>query len=297
MDVKYSREVAVGTFVLVAIAIFVFATMWLSGRSLSPDDEYVQVRFENAAGLKEGSPVRVSGVNVGRVERIEFEGFGRIMTWLSLPDVVDPRADATAEIVSVSLVGDYAVDFTPGSAPEPLPADAVITGTREGNLSDLGTTLGARADTLMQGLNEFANPEMAAELEQTLAAMQQTLAALASSIPATTRQTTATMASLERLSDQLAATLAGPAFQNTVTNLDSLTANAAATSAQLTATLRGLDTLLAAVNDGRGTLGLLATDSTLYWNLVGATGQLDSLIAELKRNPGRIQVVAPVKIF
>ena len=59
MDVKYSREVAVGTIVLIAVAIFIFGTMWLSGRSLSPGDDFVQVQFDNAAGLKEGSPVRV----------------------------------------------------------------------------------------------------------------------------------------------------------------------------------------------------------------------------------------------
>ncbi|MDQ2669109.1 MAG: MlaD family protein, partial [Gemmatimonadota bacterium] len=243
MDVKYSREVAVGTMVLIAIAIFVFGTMWLSGRSLSPGDDFVQVRFENAAGLKEGSPVRVSGVPVGRVERIEFEGYGDIRTWLSLPDQVEPKSDASAEIVSVSLVGDYAVDFTPGSAPTALASDAVINGTRESNFTDQAEVLGARADTVMLGLQEFANAEMAADFRQTLVSMQQTLNALAATLPATSRQTTQTMASLERLSDQLSATLGGPAFQGTVTNMDSLTRNAAATSAQLTQTLRGLDTL------------------------------------------------------
>ncbi len=297
MDVKYSREVAVGTFVIVAIAVFIFATMWLSGRSLSPDDDYVRVRFENAAGLKEGSFVRVSGVNVGRVERIDFEGFGQVMTWLSLPDVVEPKADAAAEIVSVSLVGDYAVDFTPGTAGAPLPDDAVIEGTRETNLADLGTSLGVRADTVLQGLQRFTDTAMARELQQTLAAMQQTLNALTVQVPATSRQANQTMASLERLSDQLGATLGSPAFQSTLRNLDSLSGHAALATAQLNSTLRGLDTLLTAVNTGKGTLGLLATDSALYRNLVGATGQLDSLIAELKRNPGRIQVVAPVKIF
>lgn len=297
MDVKYSREVAVGTIVLIAIAIFIFGTMWLSGRSLSPGDEFVQVKFENAAGLKEGAPVRVSGVPVGRVERIAFEGFGDVRAWLSLPDRVEPKIDATAEIVPVGLVGDFAVDVNPGQSPTPLPPDAVIDGSRDVGLSEQAEVLGARADSLMIGLQEFANAEMAQELRQTLTSMQQTLNALAAQVPATTRQATQAMAALERLSTQLANTLESPAFQSTVRNLDSLTGNAANTSAQLTETLRGLDTLLAAVNSGRGTLGLLATDSTLYWNIVGATGRLDSLIAELQRNPGRIQVIAPIKVF
>jgi phospholipid/cholesterol/gamma-HCH transport system substrate-binding protein len=297
MDVKYSREVAVGTIVLIAVAIFIFGTMWLSGKSLSPGDDFVQVQFENAAGLKEGSPVRVSGVPVGRVERMEFRGYGDVRTWLSLPDRVTPKADATAEIVSVSLVGDYAIDFMPGTSATPLADDAVIRGGRETNFMDQAVGLGARADTVLLGLQEFTSAEMAENLQVTLASMQQTLDALAASVPVTTRQANETMASLERLSDQLAGTLGSPAFQNTVTNLDSLSGNANAATAQLGTTLRSLDTLLATVNSGRGTLGLLATDSTLYWNLVGASGQLDSLIADLKQHPGKIQVIAPIKVF
>lgn len=297
MDVRYSREIAVGTIVLAAIAIFVFGTMWLSGRSLSPDDEYVQVAFANAAGLKEGSPVRISGVNVGRVERIRFEEYGRVMTWISLPPQVEPKIDAAAQIVSVSLVGDFAVDFIPGTSTTPLPEDAVIAGTRETGFADQAAVLGARADSLMIGLQEFANAEMAADFQQTLQAMQQTMNALAQQIPATSRQANQAMASLERLSDRLTATLSSPQFEGTLRNLDSLTGNASATSAQLTQTLQGLDSLLSTVNSGRGTLGLLATDSTLYWNIVGATAQLDSLIVALKNNPGRIQVVAPIKVF
>lgn len=297
MDVKYSREVAVGTIVLIAVAIFIFGTMWLSGRSLSPGDDFVQVQFDNAAGLKEGSPVRVSGVPVGRVERMEFRGYGDVRTWLSLPDRVVPKADATAEIVSVSLVGDYAIDFMPGTASTPLAGDAVIQGGRETNFMDQAVGLGARADTVLLGLQGLTGAEMSQNLQATLASMQQTLDALAATVPTTSRQANETMASLERLSDQLAGTLGSPAFQSTITNLDSLSGNAAVASAQLSATLRGLDTLLATVNSGRGTLGLLATDSTLYWNLVGASGQLDSLIADLKQHPGKIQVIAPIKVF
>lgn len=297
MDVKYSREVAVGTIVLIAIGLFIFGTMWLSGRSLSPGDEYIQVRFENAMGLKEGSPVRVSGVPVGRVERLQLEGYGDVRTWISVPERIIPKTDATAEIVPVGLVGDYAIDFTPGSSSALLANDAVINGTRETSLSDMAEVLGTRADSVLIGMQAFTSEEMAEDFRVTLASMQQTLDALAKSVPATTRQANATMASLQQLSNQLANTLGSPAFQNTITNLDSLSGNASAATAQLGATLRGLDTLLAAVNSSKGTLGLLANDSTLYWNLVGASGQLDSLIADLKQHPGKIQVIAPIKVF
>jgi phospholipid/cholesterol/gamma-HCH transport system substrate-binding protein len=297
MDVKYSREVAVGTIVLIAIGIFIFGTMWLSGRSLSPGDDYLQIRFANAAGLKEGSPVRVSGVPVGRIERIQLLEAGDVRAWISIPERIVPMSDATAEIVPVGLVGDYAIDFTPGASTTPLDRETVILGGRETGLSEMAEVLGSRADTVLLGMQAFTSAEMAENFRLTLTSMQQTLDGLSKSLPSTTRQANETMASLQRLSDQLAGTLGSPAFQGTLANFDSLSGNANLATAQLNATLRGLDTLLAAVNGGRGTLGLLATDSTLYWNLVGASGQLDSLIANLKEHPGRIQVIAPIKVF
>ena len=67
MDLRYSREVIVGAIVTVAILVFIFGTMWLSGRSVSSDN-LVRIQFPNVSGLKRASPVRVSGVTVGKVE-------------------------------------------------------------------------------------------------------------------------------------------------------------------------------------------------------------------------------------
>ena len=76
MDLRYSREATVGAIVLVAILVFVFGTMWLSGRSMGSDN-VVRIQFDNVSGLKRASPVRVSGVNVGKVELIEFLDVGK----------------------------------------------------------------------------------------------------------------------------------------------------------------------------------------------------------------------------
>ena len=199
MDVKYSREVAVGTIVLIAIGIFIFGTMWLSGRSLSPGDDYLQIRFANAAGLKEGSPVRVSGVPVGRIERIQLLEPGDVRAWISVPERIVPMSDASAEIVPVGLVGDYAIDFTPGASTTPLDRETVIQGGRETALTEMAEVLGSRADTVLLGMQAFTSAEMAENFRLTLTSMQQTLDGLSRSLPSTTRQANETMASLQRI--------------------------------------------------------------------------------------------------
>src|SRR5918999_5446962 len=148
MDLRYSREAVVGAIVTVAILVFIFGTMWLSGRSVSSDN-LVRIQFANVSGLKRASPVRVSGVNVGKVEQIEFVDVGKVLVVASLPPKIRPKLDATAKIVSVTLVGDYVVDFDPGKSGQLLPEGRIILGSQDAGLTGMATGLAERADSIL----------------------------------------------------------------------------------------------------------------------------------------------------
>ncbi len=301
MDLRYSREVTVGTIVIIAIAVFIFGTMWLSGRSFSNDD-LVKIQFTDVSGLKRAQPVRVSGVPVGKVEQIDFVDVGKVLVSISLPPRIQPKVDASAKIVSISLVGDYAIDFNPGQAAQPLPRDRVILGTQETGLSDRAAVLGDRADSLLLGAQAIVNQRTADQLYATMAALQGTLKAAQQTMQiygnpnrGPTAELTQALASLRQLTSRLDSTLANPALGRTLHRTDTLTSNLSAMTAQFTATGARLDSLLTGINKGRGTLGRLAADSALYWNLVRTTASLDSLLTELKRHPGKVGVT--FKIF
>src|SRR5256885_3308869 len=63
MDLTYKQEVTVGALVLVGFLVFTAFMFWLTGRSIVSKAVPVQVEFANVQGLKEGDPVRVSGVD------------------------------------------------------------------------------------------------------------------------------------------------------------------------------------------------------------------------------------------
>ena len=109
MDLRYGREATVGTLVILAILIFIGGTMWLSGRSVG-NARVLTIQFTDVSGLKRASPVRVSGVVVGKVERITIVGVGKVLVKASLDREIVPRVDASAAIQAITLVGDYAVD-------------------------------------------------------------------------------------------------------------------------------------------------------------------------------------------
>jgi phospholipid/cholesterol/gamma-HCH transport system substrate-binding protein len=300
MDLRI-REVTVGSIVIVAILVFIFGTMWLSGRRVSSGNR-VRMQFANVSGLKRASPVRVSGVNVGKVESIEFQDVGKVLVVASLPPKLRPQVDATAQIVSVTLVGDYAVDFDPGHSGQSLPPGHVILGTQEVGLSDRAGVLADRADSVLLGAQMIVNQRTADQLQATLKALQGTLKAtqhtmevLSDSRSGPTAELTRTMASFRSLSERLDSTLANPALARAISRSDTLTGNLAAMSAQFTRTGARLDSVLAGVNSGRGALGKFATDSGFYTDIRQLSQSMKRLLDELQKHPGKVPVT--VKIF
>ena len=295
------REVTVGTIVIVAIVVFIFGTMWLSGRSVSSSNT-VRLQFANVSGLKRASPVRISGVSVGKVERIEFQDVGKVLVTASLPPKIKPRVDASATIVSVTLVGDYAVDLDPGRAAELLQPGRVILGTQDAGLSGRAMGLTDRADSVLIGAQAIVNQKTADQLSATMSALQATLKAATRVMEmygdpskGPSAELTRTMASLRSVTERLDSTLANPALSRTLGRADTLTSNLAAMTKQLTTTGARLDTLLADVSHGRGTIGKFATDSGFYYDMRELSQSMKKVLDELQKHPGKVPVT--VKIF
>jgi phospholipid/cholesterol/gamma-HCH transport system substrate-binding protein len=294
MDLRYSREVIVGAIVTVAILVFIFGTMWLIGRSVSSGN-VVRIQFPNVSGLKRSSPVRVSGVSVGKVERIEFVDVGKVLVLASLPPKIRPRVDAQAKIVSVTLVGDYAVDFDPGRAAEFLPPGKVMLGAQDLGLTGRALELSDRADSILIGAQAIVNEQTAKQLRSTLTALEGTLKATQRTMliysdtsHGPTAELTKTLANFRQLSTRLDSTLI--AFRT-----DTISANLSAMTTQLTATTARLDTLLAGVNRGRGTVGKFVTDSGLYHDLRDISQSMKKVLDELAKHPGKVPVT--IKLF
>ena len=184
------------------------------------------MQFANVSGLKRASPIRVSGVTVGKVERIEFQDVGKVLVIGSLPPKIKPRVDAGATIVSVTLVGDYAVDFDPGRSGEPLPPGRVVLGTQEAGLSGRAMGLSDRADSVLIGAQAIVNQKTADQLYATMNALQATLKAATRVMEmygdpskGPSAELTRTMASLRSVTERLDSTLANPALSYQATGL------------------------------------------------------------------------------
>ncbi len=284
MDTTYKQEVGVGAFVLLGFAVFVALLLWLTGRRVGGEGARVPVVFENVAGLKKGDPVMVSGVRVGRVEGVHLERGGKVTVTLSLAPDVRPRIDATVAIAPLDLLGAKFIKYSPGVREEPLPPERTLIGTQEQELTDMASGVAQRANELLGNANSFVSPQLSQDLHNTMLAVQRAMTVVGDAPDGPfLRQTTKTLAATERVMQRVDSLLGS----STGKHLDSLTTNLATLTNHLGSATVAIDTLLRRMNRGEGTLGKLASDSTLYTDLHNLSVALTALLTDLKEHPDK----------
>jgi phospholipid/cholesterol/gamma-HCH transport system substrate-binding protein len=284
MDTTYKQEVGVGALVLVGFAVFIALLFWLTDRRVGAQGTQVTVVFQNVAGLDQGDPVMVSGVKVGRVEGVRLQRGGKVEVILNVASDQRPRIDASAAIAALDFLGSKFIRYAPGIREEPLPDDRPLIGTQEQELTDMASGVANRANELLGNANSFVSPQLSQDLHNTMVAVQRAMTLLTEAPEGPfIKQTTKTLAATERVMQRVDSLLGS----STGRHLDSLSANLATLTNHLGSATVAIDTLLRRVNRGEGTLGRMASDTTLYHDLHGLSVALTALLTDLKEHPDK----------
>ena len=137
---KYSIETVVGIFVVIGLLCVAYMTVKLGKVSLFGDNYYsLYARFDSVSGLREGSPIEIDGIEVGRVARMALDQAKQsALITLKLRKDVKVYADASAEIKTSGLIGDKFVKIDPGGGGELLkPSGTIINTTAPTDIEDL----------------------------------------------------------------------------------------------------------------------------------------------------------------
>ncbi|MGC9457455.1 MAG: outer membrane lipid asymmetry maintenance protein MlaD [Halothiobacillaceae bacterium] len=113
-----TAEIWVGLFVALGIgALFVLSVQMSNFGATSGNTYSLQARFDNIGGLTERSPVKLAGLTIGRVGRIDVdpETFEAVVT-LKIDRAYDnlPR-DTFASIYTAGLLGEQYIELSPGA--------------------------------------------------------------------------------------------------------------------------------------------------------------------------------------
>ena len=100
-----SPETKVGLFSLTALFILFAVFYWLSGSEFFQKGYEMEAVFERIEDLRPGAPVKLQGVDVGRISRVYFEDYQVVVVMRIRPQYTIPR-NTKAVIASAGVVGD-----------------------------------------------------------------------------------------------------------------------------------------------------------------------------------------------
>lgn len=283
MELRYRREAAVGLLLILGTAAFVVLMMWLRGKSFNQGD-IIHAQFDDVAGLKEGDPVRTSGVLVGSVKTIHLVSPGVVDVFFDVRKGPPPREDAKAEIRSADLFGARIVAYYPGVSANPLPKNRVVAGTRPQDMAEMAEGLTVQAKTLMEGANAAT-----AQLRVSLVATQALLTTLNSGAAASSNRLVSTLDDLRHAIQRVDLLLAqnGPVASDALRGMRDVTAHADSMTRVLAHAGAQVDSIMAKINSGRGVPGTLLNDTTIVHQMMETNEALRSLLSDFQANPGR----------
>lgn len=123
---KITNEFKTG---IIIVAAFVVAIVfWTKTTDFSSKPYKIKTYFNYAEGVKVDSIVKLSGIEVGRVEKITFQYVPetKVELILSIDRKAKVREDSIAFISTSGFIGDAYIGITPGSPDKPFAKERAI---------------------------------------------------------------------------------------------------------------------------------------------------------------------------
>lgn len=249
-------EMKVGALVLAAVVGLV-GLLWLMGELRVGHVTTLPVDFAHTGNVVKGAPVKLGGVQVGRVDEIHLLPDRRDANGTALPvrmslDITpESRAslhqDATVMVATVGPLGEPYLELTPGSSSAPrLPEGAALRGTDSPRLEVVVQQIARFLDAINGVLER--DPNLLANLATNVSKLAGTLDTVLTENRGDLRALTADLSATAKDLKQLAAT-ARTAFQPGGSGARLLD-DAAATAALMRRELPGLTSSAGKTLDG-----------------------------------------------
>lgn len=305
---KYSKEFKVGIVLVISAVVFVLGVRFFQDLPLFGDTYQLYTVFDDANGLVAGNPVRSNGVQIGAVDEVVLSPEeNQVVVRFHLDGgYVVPEGSQT-EVGGISALNSLHMKlyFGPASNPPieeggfvpPVPEPGLLgqLSERAPELVDELDALIASAGATLQGTEALLN-EAGGEVPQTLQTIRSTTLTLQETLLAERARLGRVLGNLETLTENVNE-VAVNVNELTVENRDSLAVAVQNLNqvlrrfdrnlAAFEVTTRHLDDILAKVDRGEGTLGLLVNDPTLYYELDSTVTNLNRILLDFQENPRR----------
>ena len=291
-----TREVKTAILILSCIIIFIFGFSFLKGTSLLNNEKIVHALYDDIEGLVVGANITISGLNVGKVKKIDFdENYDKIKVTFSLREDLTFSNQSTAQLYEAGLIGGKAIAVLPIYDPsnivqnqDVLPSDikpglTELVNQQIAPLQDKIEGLLTSADSLFAGVSNVMNFETQKNLKSALEGLSSTISnindlslTMGRIVETNEKNLNKTLNNLGDVSNNLS---------QLTDSLNQMPLNSTVKNFELTS-IR-LKSVISRLDSGEGSAGMILNDKKLYDNLVNSSEALDALLSDLKENPKR----------
>ena len=126
-----NTELIVGLFMIAGFLAFSYLSLQMGEFSIfNLEKNYsLKAEFENISGLKVGAGIEITGVNIGKVARIELAEQGLAKVTMLINRDVEITEDAIASIRTQGFIGDKYIKIVQGADEEMLKEGDLIFDT------------------------------------------------------------------------------------------------------------------------------------------------------------------------
>jgi phospholipid/cholesterol/gamma-HCH transport system substrate-binding protein len=302
-----STEKKVGFFFI--LCLIVFAVMLEVGERWNPFEKDIPYKTYLSAitGLKIGDPVRLAGVDVGKITNIKVLE-NKIQIDFSVKRGTKIKSDTVASLRLTNLLGGQFLGLSFGSPQSPLlPPGGTVKGKDSGNIDaivDNISDLTKDAKVMVTDLNKNQNEvigKISAMIDENRGNLRNTIANLNNitekfdrgegslalllndkSLYYNTNQTTA---NLKNITDKINK---GEGTIGKLVNDDAFYKDAKGAIANINDSMKDVKDITAKINRGEGTIGKLVNDDSLYVEFRDASKNIKDISQKINDGKGTL---------
>ena len=292
---KITREIKTAVLVIASILLFIWGYSFLKGRDLFNSYKTFYVVYDNVEGLAPSAPVTISGLVVGKVSKVTLQPDARLLVEIQVHTDFPISKTSKVNIYEPGLIGGKQIEILPNLADQQMaesgetlegttkPGLTALVGEKLTPLQEKIEKMIVSADAALNNINQVLDAKTKENLRSSIANLNATLAEFKSASQNVNQmladnkgRINSTMANVDKASGNFARLS------------DSLAqANIGKTVKSLENSLAKMDAIISDVQAGRGTMGKLMKDETLYNNFAKTSKELELLLQDLRLNPTR----------
>ncbi len=285
---KNTLETRLGLFFALALVTAFIILEMVGGADFFTKSVPVRARFNNVLELKVGDPVKMAGVQIGRVEKISIAE-SKVEVLMKLNPEAEVRTSSRATIKFIGLLGQNYISVDFGTPQSPKVAANTLLETEE--QVDLSTLM-AKLEGVASGVEGLAKNFSGENFSNLLGPFTDFL-------KQNNPRLTAILGNLQNITTQVVdgkGTLGKLLVEDTLhaSALDAVK-NFGATADEIKSaigdakgTLAEAKSVVEQVNQGQGTLGKLIKDEALYKETTSAMTNLREVLEKINRGQGSV---------